>query len=93
MSEDLEQLRAQIDQIDDQLIALLAHRLEIARQMGRAKARLGARGVDPAREAQILDRLSQAARAPEALVRALWPLLFQASLEAQRGDEPETTHD
>ncbi|MFB6286461.1 MAG: chorismate mutase [Candidatus Bipolaricaulia bacterium] len=49
--------RRHIDEIDAELLRLLNRRLELVRQIGRAKADSGASIVDPDREAAIVERL------------------------------------
>lgn len=62
MSESLSKYREQIDRIDDELLALLNRRAALAQQIGHAKGS----GVvlRPEREAQVLQRLSDANRGP-----------------------------
>jgi len=53
----LEQLRKEIDQVDDEIMTLLVKRMEIAKKIGRAK---GERPVlDPEREQRVLSRLEK----------------------------------
>jgi chorismate mutase/prephenate dehydratase len=54
----LERLRAEIDSVDDTLLAALNQRAEIVRKIGRVKAERGADVVAAGRERQILERLS-----------------------------------
>jgi len=49
----LEQLRAEIDDIDERLIKLLAERFVVTRQVGHLKAAQGMPAIDSTREAQI----------------------------------------
>jgi chorismate mutase len=49
----LEVLRVQIDEIDDRLVALLAERFVVTRQVGSLKAERGLPAQDATREAQI----------------------------------------
>ena len=49
----LERLRVQIDEIDDRLVALLAERFVVTRQVGALKAERGLPAQDATREAQI----------------------------------------
>ncbi len=53
---EIERLRAQIDQVDDALVALLARRLELALRAGVVKRAAGRSVVDPPREQQVVDR-------------------------------------
>jgi len=84
----LERLRAEIDRIDDELLELLARRIELAADIAREKRAKDGEGpvVRPAREAAILRRLVARAegRFPaDALVR-IWRELFAATSRAQR---------
>ncbi|MEW6775237.1 MAG: prephenate dehydratase [Bdellovibrionota bacterium] len=54
---DLALLRSRIDAIDDQFLALLAERAELAQEIGHAKATNGTPPHIPERERAILDRL------------------------------------
>ena len=81
----LQEIRAAIDAIDDQLLTLLAARTELALEAGAAKAALGRPVHDPEREAQLLARISArgaGALSPEDL-RALWELLMAATRRAE----------
>ena len=54
---DINELRAGIDSIDDEILALLIKRMQIVRQIGALKAKSGATIYRPEREKQSLDRL------------------------------------
>jgi len=62
MSDELKRYRAQIDQLDDELLRLINQRAALAQQIGHAKG--GEVVLRPEREAQILQRLLQANRGP-----------------------------
>lgn len=49
--------RARIDELDDQLIRLLAERFEITKAVGAHKAAVGLPAADPGREARQVERL------------------------------------
>ena len=51
--DELEELRAQIDEIDERLIRLLADRFGVTRQVGQLKAARDLPPIDSSREAQI----------------------------------------
>ena len=57
MTEELQNLRDSIDNIDAALIHLLAERFKFTQQVGALKARTGMAPADPAREAQQIARL------------------------------------
>ena len=61
---DIDGIRREIDRIDEALLDLLNRRAERARAIGRLKEQNGAVIFDPARERQILDRLSSLNRGP-----------------------------
>ncbi len=54
MAEELNTLREQIDELDKQMIALLAHRLTLVEQVGEVKSRYGLPIYVPEREASML---------------------------------------
>ena len=54
-NQDIAALREQITHIDEQLAALLAKRVQLARQIGQQKQRTGSPIQDPAREAKVAE--------------------------------------
>ncbi len=58
-SPELREAREQIDDLDRELVALLARRAELARRAARAKAGLGAGIQDPEREAKLVEMRRQ----------------------------------
>jgi chorismate mutase len=72
-------LRDEVARIDEALLALLAQRLDVARRIGTLKRDAGWPVCDPAREARVVRRAAEHARAlgvPEDDVRALtWRLV------------------
>jgi chorismate mutase/prephenate dehydratase len=84
MSGDLDQLRAQIDALDDELAALVQRRARLAQEIGGLKG--GAPAYRPEREAQILRRV--AARAGDGpLSAAALASVFREVISACRGLE------
>ena len=61
LSQDFYTLRNQIDQIDDELIDLLAHRMLLAQKMGRLKKDFGVTILQTERWNTILERISERA--------------------------------
>ncbi|OFQ97016.1 chorismate mutase [Alloscardovia sp. HMSC034E08] len=55
---EIEQLRQNIDAIDDEIVRLLARRFEITEKVGRLKAAAGFAALDAAREERQLARMS-----------------------------------
>ena len=62
MSRELERLRAEIDALDGQVLALLARRFRLVADIAREKARLGRAIADPEREARLVQGFEQAGR-------------------------------
>jgi chorismate mutase/prephenate dehydratase len=60
----IDAIRRRIDDLDNELLELLSRRAEGVREIGQLKEQNGAVVFDPARERQILDRLSSLNRGP-----------------------------
>lgn len=78
----LQDLRAQVDDINLQILDLLNRRAELASEIGKVQQQLGTSFYDPEREAQMLTRLQQANNGPfsNATISALFKEIFRASL-------------
>lgn len=76
----IEELRAQIDRIDSEIIRLYGERLETAHQIGQYKQDHHLPVSDPAREREVLNRVgAEAGEANENGVRALFGFLMAQS--------------
>jgi chorismate mutase/prephenate dehydratase len=64
MSEDLESLRRQIDELDREIVRLLNQRARLAQQIGRTKRAAGRAIVDKDREREVLVRVAMANEGP-----------------------------
>jgi chorismate mutase/prephenate dehydratase len=82
----LEKARAQIDQIDNQIVSLLRQRGDVAQQIGRIKGASGQAVHDPAREAQLLARLTQGELSPldKTAIETIYRQIIAASRNLQR---------
>lgn len=78
ISPELAAIRAELDEIDTQLLALLARRLAIAGRV-RATKPVGRTPFRPEREAEMIARLSKGV-APAPLVQRIWYALIGATL-------------
>jgi chorismate mutase / prephenate dehydrogenase len=82
----LDALRAQIDQVDGELLELLKRRMAIVTEVALAKREEGSSVRDPARESAILDsrraRAEQLGLSPE-FIESLYRLIMWASREYQ----------
>ena len=83
----IEELRAEIDRIDREMIRLYGERMETARQIGRYKQEHHLPVTDPAREREVLNRAGEEAGAEnENGVRALFGFLMAQSRTSQMLD-------
>lgn len=84
MSEEdrLDSLRREIASLDEQLVSLLARRLELVEEVGVVKQELGLPTLDPTREAEVVRRGAEFARArgldPELARDVLWRIMAHA---------------
>lgn len=85
----LQQLRLDIDGVDDEILTALVRRLSLARAIGEIKQRTGQPVLDPAREASVVTRAAARARdagLPEQEMRALYWQLMALARRAQLRD-------
>lgn len=78
--------RAEIDQIDSELLRLLNRRAEIALRVGAAKSGLDASLCDPKREREVLSRLSAENPGPfdDASIENIFQRIIDESLQLQQ---------
>lgn len=91
---ELSSLRSEIEALDRQLIALIAQRVRAARAVGRAKRAHGLSILDPAREAAVVRRAVELARAEQLAeedVREIFWHLIGLSRRAQLEGHSEAT--
>lgn len=84
--EELERIRAEIEALDRELVALIGRRVALGREVGRCKRRLGLSVLDTGREAAVVRRSASAARAEgleEDDVRTIFWHLIGLSRRAQ----------
>jgi chorismate mutase len=82
----LRELRAELAVVDAEIIALVARRMRLVREVGAAKHVSGQPVIDPAREAEVVARASGLAReagVPEDEVRALYRHLMAMARRVQ----------
>lgn len=89
MSEDrLEELRAQIEAVDRELVQLIGKRHDLVLEVGRAKEALGKPVLDPPQEARVVRRAAEIARElgiDEEMTRdVIWRIIAGAR-DAQEG--------
>ena len=64
MQDELDQKRVHINQIDEQLVALLSERARTALEIGKLKEQLGVKPYDPARERIVLEHIGAMNQGP-----------------------------
>ena len=80
----LEALRAQIDQADEQLLAALAKRMEVAEKIGLLKKQEGKAVLDTSREAQKLESIYEKTdERTKPYIKDIYKALFAASRDLQ----------
>jgi 3-deoxy-7-phosphoheptulonate synthase/chorismate mutase len=81
----VQELRAQVDVINMQILDLLTRRANIVSDIGKLHSKMGVSHYDPAREAQMLTALEQANQGPfsNETIKALFREIFRASLELE----------
>ena len=89
MPTDLDDLRARLDALDDEVLAIVGRRLEIVAEIARVKRSAGKPVRDAGREDEIRERLAAAAArrgVPPNLAGGLIDILLRASLGVQEHD-------
>ena len=82
----LENLRAEIDAIDDEIAPLLARRMALAKTVALVKRETGGAILQPDREKAILERLgAQIDEQYRPALKAIYEAIFRASRELQEG--------
>lgn len=77
-------MRHEIDELDDELVDLLARRFQVTRRVGQLKAKQQLDSFDPKREQEKLDRLAVRAREQNldpAFIQRLFQTLFAEVVE------------
>lgn len=78
----LEALRQDVASTDEELVRIIARRLQLAQEIGQVKEALGLPIMDPAREAEVVRRAGELARArgadPELVRGILWRIIDAA---------------
>lgn len=81
----LQEVRESIDDIDRQIVELLAERLRLVMEVGDIKRRHGVGVYDAARERDLLEKVARAA--PEPLTPDMAERIFQCIIEESRSLE------
>ena len=93
MNQDLESLRQQIDQIDEQLVKLISMRMDVVQEIGALKQESGQQVQDPRREAKVyvkMQQLSNEHDVPLEVIMHISDYLMSVSRDSQREQQVET---
>lgn len=85
--EDLQQLREQIDSVDNKLLELIASRLTLVKKVGEIKKSLGRQVRDPQREEDMLEKLGNKGESfglAKSVVKKIWQTFFEVSYDVEK---------
>jgi chorismate mutase len=86
---ELTRIREEIEGIDNEIIALLARRLQLGRQTGELKRTAGLPILDPTREAAVIRRVTGVAREAGVPAEPLREIFWQIVGMSRRAQENE----
>ncbi|MDM5338326.1 bifunctional 3-deoxy-7-phosphoheptulonate synthase/chorismate mutase [Fictibacillus enclensis] len=88
MSKELEELRSEIEAVDEQILSLLNNRAAIVKDIGKLKEMQGVKRFDPVRERKLLDLIEARNEGPfeTSTLQYIFKQIFKASLELQEDD-------
>jgi chorismate mutase len=84
---ELEDLRKEIDAIDNHLLEIIQKRLIIMKQTGEAKKKIGKPVRDEKREQEIISLLEEKAKElgiPIQIIQGIWKVFFEASIDIEK---------
>jgi len=90
--EELDQLRAKLDDKNMELLKLLNERGNLVKKIGEVKSKAGTKRFDPVRERKMLDLIAEENEGPfeTTTLQHLFKQVFKASLELMGEDEQKT---
>lgn len=85
---ELEQLRARIDEVNLELLRLINERAMLVKEIGRVKESQGVYRFDPVRERMMLDKIKEHNDGPfdNATIDHIFKEIFKAGLDLQKDD-------
>ncbi|GAA0455939.1 bifunctional 3-deoxy-7-phosphoheptulonate synthase/chorismate mutase [Alkalibacillus silvisoli] len=92
MSNHLDQLRDELDQVNIKILDLINERGRLVKEIGDIKKSQGMKAYDPVREREMLDHIIDQHQGPfeYATVKHIFKEIFKAAKELQEGDYRET---
>lgn len=85
--QDLAVVRQQIDEIDNQLLELIARRVELVGEVGFIKKQMNRQVVDPKREEEKIEELSKMGekfKLEKKVIEKIWRTFFEVSYEIEK---------
>ncbi|MFE8697046.1 bifunctional 3-deoxy-7-phosphoheptulonate synthase/chorismate mutase [Cytobacillus sp. FJAT-53684] len=88
MSNELDQLRNRVDELNLQLLSLINERAKLVQEIGKAKETQGVYRYDPVRERKMLDQIKEHNDGPfeNSTIEHMFKEIFKAGLELQEDD-------
>lgn len=83
----IEELRDEINTIDEKILSLIGKRLTLVKEVGELKKRQNKQILDSKREQEILNRLSSKAKShfvEENLVKKIWHTIFEEAYKIEK---------
>ena len=88
MSNEMELLRDQMDEVNLQILELINRRAEVVQKIGQLKTKQSIKRFDPVREREMLDKIKDKNTGPfqDSTIEHIFKEIFKASLELQEDD-------
>ncbi|MGF2097364.1 bifunctional 3-deoxy-7-phosphoheptulonate synthase/chorismate mutase [Mammaliicoccus lentus] len=88
MTNELENLRQRVEEINDEILGLLSERGDLAKKIGEEKSKQGTQVYDPQREKEMLNKLIDANKGPfnDNTIKQLFKEIFKASTDLQKSE-------
>ncbi|RLL47805.1 3-deoxy-7-phosphoheptulonate synthase [Oceanobacillus piezotolerans] len=88
MSNEMEQLRKQLDEVNLEILESINRRAELVQQIGQVKSKQSTKKFDPVREREMLDLITANNNGPfeDSTINHIFKEIFKAGLELQEDD-------
>lgn len=92
MTNNMEQLRQQLDDVNLEILDLINRRAELVQKIGKLKSKQSTYRFDPVREREMLDLIKQHNHGPfeNSTIEHIFKEIFKAGLELQEDDQQKT---
>ena len=92
MSNQLEKMREELDQLNLQILDLVSRRAELSKEIGQLKLSQGTNKFDPERERHMLNLITENNQGPfdDSTIQYLFKQIFKASLDLQKDSSQKT---